>query len=48
MQSAILGGAMPPHAPQFFTLADTGDKQTVRRVHAVAARIDERLAALAR
>jgi len=48
MQSAILSGAMPPHAPQFFTLADTGDKQTVRRVRAVAARIDERLAALAR
>jgi hypothetical protein len=39
-QSAILGGAMLPHGPQFFTLTDTGDKQTVRRVRA-------RLAALA-
>ena len=46
-QSAILGGAMLPHGPQFFTLTDTGDKQTVRRVRAVAAQIGERLVALA-
>ncbi len=46
MRSAIVGGAMLPHAPQFFTLPDTEDKQTVGRVRTIAAQIGERLAAL--
>ena len=29
MSRAIVGGAMLPHAPQFFTLPDTEDRQTV-------------------
>jgi 2,3-dihydroxyphenylpropionate 1,2-dioxygenase len=46
MSGAILGGAMLPHAPQFFTLPDTEDKNTVASVQAVAARIGEQLKAL--
>jgi 2,3-dihydroxyphenylpropionate 1,2-dioxygenase len=46
MPSAIIGGAMLPHAPQFFTLPDTEDKETVGRVRAAAARIGARLTAL--
>jgi 2,3-dihydroxyphenylpropionate 1,2-dioxygenase len=46
MSGAILGGAMLPHAPQFFTLPDTEDKANVASVQAVAARIGERLKAL--
>ncbi len=46
MQSAILGGAMLPHAPQFFTLPDTEDKDTVAQVQRTAAEIGERLRAL--
>lgn len=46
MSGAILGGAMLPHAPQFFTLPDTEDRQTVAAVQAVAARIGEQLKAL--
>jgi 2,3-dihydroxyphenylpropionate 1,2-dioxygenase len=42
----ILGGAMLPHAPQFFTLPDTEDKHTVAAVQAVAARIGAELKAL--
>src|SRR2546430_86482 len=42
----ILGGAMLPHAPQFFTLPDTEDKANVAQVQAVAARIGEELKAL--
>ncbi|MGH8669444.1 MAG: hypothetical protein ACREUN_04220 [Burkholderiales bacterium] len=44
---AILGGAMLPHAPQFFTLPETEDKANVASVRAVAAAIGERLKALA-
>ena len=42
----ILGGAMFPHAPQFFTLPETEDKANVAQVQAVARRIGERLKAL--
>jgi 2,3-dihydroxyphenylpropionate 1,2-dioxygenase len=47
MQTTILGGAMLPHAPQFFTLPDTEDKATIARVRAVAGEIGTRLRALA-
>jgi 2,3-dihydroxyphenylpropionate 1,2-dioxygenase len=46
MQSTVIGGAMLPHAPQFFTLPDTEDKDTVMRVKKAAADIGERLHAL--
>jgi 2,3-dihydroxyphenylpropionate 1,2-dioxygenase len=46
IMTSILGGAMLPHAPQFFTLPDTEDKENVAQVRAVAARIGERLKAL--
>ncbi|HEY1933102.1 MAG TPA: hypothetical protein VGG99_13895 [Acetobacteraceae bacterium] len=46
MPSAIIGGAMLPHAPQFFTLPDTEDKDVVARVRAAAAQIGARLTAL--
>jgi 2,3-dihydroxyphenylpropionate 1,2-dioxygenase len=45
-RTTIIGGAMLPHAPQFFTLPDTEDKQVVQDVRDVAARIGERLKAL--
>ncbi|MPS27927.1 hypothetical protein [Pigmentiphaga sp.] len=45
-QDLIVGGAMLPHAPQFFTLPDSEDKDTVQRVRDVAASIGERLQAL--
>lgn len=44
--STIIGGAMLPHAPQFFTLPETEDKGTVARVQQVGAEIGERLRAL--
>lgn len=44
--SAILGGALLPHAPQFFTRPDTEDKANIARVENVAARIGTELAAL--
>ena len=37
MRTTIVGGAMLPHAPQFFTLPDTEDKDIVARVKQVAA-----------
>jgi len=43
----ILGGAMLPHAPQFFTQPDTEDKATIAEVQKVAARIGDGLKALA-
>jgi len=46
MMSTVVGGAMLPHAPQFFTMPDTEDKQTVEHVRAVAATIGEKLRAL--
>src|SRR5579859_4322780 len=47
MPSTILGGAMLPHAPQFFTLPETEDRATVARVKAAAAEIGARLKAFA-
>jgi 2,3-dihydroxyphenylpropionate 1,2-dioxygenase len=46
MISTVIGGAMLPHAPQFFTMPDTEDKTVVARVREVAADIGERLRAL--
>jgi 2,3-dihydroxyphenylpropionate 1,2-dioxygenase len=46
MTSTIVGGAMLPHAPQFFTMPDTEDKAVVQAVRDVAATIGERLRAL--
>jgi 2,3-dihydroxyphenylpropionate 1,2-dioxygenase len=46
MRSTVVGGAMLPHAPQFFTMPDTEDKKTVEQVRAVAAEIGEKLRAL--
>ncbi len=44
--STVVGGAMLPHAPQFFTMPDTEDKQVIQAVRDVAATIGERLRAL--
>ncbi len=44
--STVVGGAMLPHAPQFFTMPETEDKATVEKVRAVAAEIGSRLKAL--
>jgi 2,3-dihydroxyphenylpropionate 1,2-dioxygenase len=41
--STVLGGALLPHAPQFFTMPETEDVQTVQRVRGVAANIGARL-----
>jgi 2,3-dihydroxyphenylpropionate 1,2-dioxygenase len=46
MKSTVVGGAMLPHAPQFFTMPDTEDKQVVQAVRDVASRIGEKLRAL--
>ena len=46
MHTTIVGGAMLPHAPQFFTLPDTEDRDTVARVKKVAKQIGDRLKAL--
>lgn len=46
MISSVIGGAMLPHAPQFFTMPDTEDRDTVERVRSVAAEIGARLKAL--
>lgn len=43
MNTSVAGGAMLPHAPQFFTQPDTEDRATVERVRTVAAGIGERL-----
>ena len=42
----VLGGALVPHAPQFFSLPETEDKATVERVRLAMGKIGERLAAL--
>ena len=47
MISTVIGGAMLPHAPQFFTMPETEDLRTVQRVKATAAEIGARLKALA-
>ena len=46
MMSTVIGGAMLPHAPQFFTMPDTEDKTNVEHVRTVAAEIGHRLRAL--
>src|SRR5215204_2107667 len=46
MMSSVIGGAMLPHAPQFFTMPETEDRATVERVKAVATEIGGRLKAL--
>src|SRR5487761_404997 len=42
----VLGGALVPHAPQFFSLPDTEDKATVERVRLAMGTVGERLAGL--
>jgi 2,3-dihydroxyphenylpropionate 1,2-dioxygenase len=44
--SSVIGGAMLPHAPQFFTMPETEDRGTVARVKHAAAEIGARLRAL--
>src|ERR1700720_539856 len=46
MMSSVIGGAMLPHAPQFFTMPETEDRATVARVKEVAREIGSRLKAL--
>ena len=46
MMSTVIGGAMLPHAPQFFTMPDTEDKEVVAHVREIAAEVGERLRAL--
>jgi 2,3-dihydroxyphenylpropionate 1,2-dioxygenase len=46
MMSSVIGGAMLPHAPQFFTMPDTEDATNVEHVRTVAAEIGRRLRAL--
>lgn len=46
MRSTVIGGAMLPHAPQFFTLPDTEDKATVAAVKKAGADIGAKLKAL--
>src|SRR6202162_3650451 len=46
MMSTVIGGAMLPHAPQFFTMPDTEDKRNVEHVREVAADIGRSLRAL--
>jgi 2,3-dihydroxyphenylpropionate 1,2-dioxygenase len=46
VNTTVIGGAMLPHAPQFFTLPETEDRATVARVERAAAEIGERLKAL--
>src|SRR5487761_2111811 len=44
--TGVLGGALVPHAPQFFSLPDTEDKATVERVRLAMGAVGERLAGL--
>ena len=46
MVSTVIGGAMLPHAPQFFTMPETEDKANVERVRAVAREIGDKLKAM--
>jgi len=46
MMSTVIGGAMLPHAPQFFTMPETEDKAVVAKVREVAADVGQRLRAL--
>jgi 2,3-dihydroxyphenylpropionate 1,2-dioxygenase len=45
MISTVVGGAMLPHAPQFFTQPDTEDKAVIAAVQKVAAEIGDKLRA---
>jgi 2,3-dihydroxyphenylpropionate 1,2-dioxygenase len=45
MISTVIGGAMLPHAPQFFTMPETEDKANAERVRAAAAEIGAKLKA---
>jgi 2,3-dihydroxyphenylpropionate 1,2-dioxygenase len=45
MMSTVIGGAMLPHAPQFFTMPKTEDPAVVAHVKQVAAEIGEKLRA---
>src|SRR6202045_4383210 len=46
MMSTVVGGAMLPHAPQFFTMPETEEKANVEHVRQVAADIGNKLRAL--
>jgi 2,3-dihydroxyphenylpropionate 1,2-dioxygenase len=46
MNTSIIGGAMLPHAPQFFTRPETESKDTIAAVEAVGAEIGSKLLAL--
>src|SRR5260370_8686535 len=46
MLSSVIGGAMLPHAPQFFTMPETEDKKVVEHVREVAAEVGRKLRAL--
>ncbi|WP_136685617.1 DODA-type extradiol aromatic ring-opening family dioxygenase [Falsirhodobacter xinxiangensis] len=46
MHSTVVGGAMLPHAPQFFTQPDTEPKEIIAAVKKVGAEIGEKLHAL--
>jgi len=46
MRSTVIGGAMLPHAPQFFTMPDTEDRANVEKVRAVAREIGDKLKAM--
>jgi len=46
MMSTVVGGAMLPHAPQFFTQPDTEDKSVIAEVQKVAKDIGDELKAL--
>ena len=46
MSSTVIGGAMLPHAPQFFTMPQTEDPAPVEQVRKVAKEIGGRLKAL--
>jgi 2,3-dihydroxyphenylpropionate 1,2-dioxygenase len=46
MLTTVVGGAMLPHAPQFFTMPETEDKANVERVRAVAGEIGNKLRSL--
>src|ERR1041385_6541938 len=46
MNSTVIGGAMLPHAPQFFTMPETEDKNVVARGRELAGGIGGSLRAL--
>src|SRR5258708_12302095 len=43
MMSSVIGGAMLPHAPQFFTMPQTQDKKVVEHLPRVAAQVSPNL-----